>query len=132
MNEIFKKINEVAKLVSEQKDTHQGMVSIIIATPDATMDEARVLAGTSGTGLNIIETLAAVFRDDKKLLEFVKSAVAIVEGEKVLLRLAAARYKDELTKAAQEEAKEESGCDNEEPTTDACCKVREERSPEEE
>ena len=129
--EIFKKIEEVAKLVSEQSDKNKEMVSLIIASPDATKDEARVLAGMSGTGVNVIETLAAAFREDKTLLEFVKNAVVIVEGEKALLRLAAAKYKKELAKAAQEEAKEESGCDNE-PTTDSCGKVREERGPEKE
>lgn len=129
--EIFKKIEEVARLVSEQADKNKEMVSLIIASPDATKDEARVLAGMSGTGVNVIETLAAAFREDKTLLEFVKNAVVIVEGEKALLRLATAKYKKELAKAAQEEAKEESGCDNE-PTTDACGKVREERGPEKE
>ena len=110
MNEIFKKIDEVAHLVNETVEKDPKMVSIIIATPDAEDSNGHTLSGMVGTGMNIIETLANAFRTDGKLLEFVKDAVALVEGKRIMASLMRAKFADSI---------------KEQPTTDACGKGEE-------
>ena len=125
MNEIFKKIDEVAHLVNETVEKDPKMVSIIIATPDAEDSNGHTLSGIVGTGMNIIETLANAFRTDGKLLEFVKDAVALVEGERIMASLMRAKFADIIKEQPTTDA-----CGKEQPTCTAACDSGEERGPE--
>lgn len=126
MNETFKKIDDCAHYVQEHAEEHPEMASIIISSPNVESEEGTTLCATSGTGANLIEMLATALTDNDNLLKFVKDAVALVEGARVMGRLARARQMQH----EKERGEKESGCDNEQPTTDACGKVREERGPE--
>ncbi len=69
------------------------MAAIIIASPDAQDDNARLLSFVGGTGVNIIDMLIHAFDSEPKLMEFAKSAIAVVEGTKVVEMLTAAKAK---------------------------------------
>lgn len=111
MNEIFKKIEDAAHYAHEHGSEDRKMVAIIIASPDAQEDNARLLSFVGGTGVNIIDTLIHAFDSEPKLMQFAKSAIAVVEGMKVVNMLGAAKGKDAI--------KECLGgcpcCDNEQP-----------------
>ena len=126
MNETYKKVDDLAHFVQQHAKEHPEMATIIISSPNVEDDKGTTLCATSGTGANLIEMLATALTDNDNLLKFVKDAVALVEGTRVMGRLARARQ----MKYEEERGEKESGCDNEEPTTDACGKVREERGPE--
>ena len=96
MNEIFKKIEDAAHYANEHGREDRKMVSIIIASPDAQEDNARLLSLTAGTGVNIIDTLIHAFESEPKLMAFAQSAIAVVEGMKVVEKLTAAKAKDAI------------------------------------
>lgn len=110
MNEIFKKIEDAAHYANEHFQENRKMASIIIATPDAEDSNGHTLSGIVGTGMNIIVTLANAFRTDGELLESVKDAVALVEGERIMASLMRTKFADSY---------------KEQPTTDACGKGKE-------
>lgn len=115
MNEIFEKIQEAAHYANEHAREDRKMAAIIIASPDAQEDNARLLSFVGGKGVNIIDTLIHAFDSEPKLMEFAKSAIAVVEGMKVVEKLTAAKVKDDI-KARLDACH----CfDNEQPTTDA-------------
>lgn len=112
MNEIFKKIQDVAHYANEHGREDRKMVAIIIASPDAQEDNARLLSFMGGTCVNIIDTLIHAFDSEPKLMEFAKSAIAVVEGTKVIEKLTAAKAKD----ASKAGFNGSPCCDNEQPT----------------
>ena len=126
MNETYKKVDDCAHYVSQHADEHPEMATLIIASPDMEAENGKTLCAMTGTGANLIEMLATALTDNANLLKFVKDAVALVEGARVMERLARAR----LMQHEEERGEKESGCDKEQPTTDACGKVREEHGPE--
>lgn len=113
MNEIFKKIEDAAHYVHEHGREDRKMVSIIIASPDAQDDNARLLSLTAGTGVNIIDTLIHAFDSEPKLMEFAKSAIAVVEGTKVAEKLTAAKVKADIEARldARRSGEEKGACD---------------------
>ena len=96
MNETFKKIEDVAHYANEHAREDRKMVAIIIASPDVQEDNARLLSFMGGTGVNIIDTLIHAFDSEPKLMKFAKSAIAVVEGMKVVEKLTAAKAKDAI------------------------------------
>lgn len=122
MNEIFKKIEDAAHYAHEHARQDRKMVAIIIASPDAQEDNARLLSFMGGTGVNIIDTLIRAFDSEPKLMECAKSAIAVVEGMKVVEKLTAAKAKDAI-----EARLDACSCfDNEQPTCTAACDSGEE------
>lgn len=117
MNEIFKKIQDAAYYANEHGREDRKMVAIIIASPDAQDDNARLLSFMGGTGINIIDTLIHAFDSEPKLMEFAKEAIAVVEGIKAVEKLSAAKMKD----AIKERTDNSPCCDNEQPTCTAAC-----------
>lgn len=113
MNEIFKKIQDVAHYANEHGREDRKMVAIIIASPDAQEDNAHLLSFMGGTGGNIIDTLIHAFDSEPKLMEFAKSAIAVVEGMKVVEKLTAAKAKDaiEARLDALRSGEEKGACD---------------------
>lgn len=122
MNETYKKIDEVAHYVAHAEE-HPEMATVIIASPNVESDEGTTLCATTGTGANLVEMLATALTDNDNLLKFVKDAVALVEGARVMGRLARAR---------QMQHEEERGPEttNEQPTCTEACDSGEERGPE--
>lgn len=120
MNETFKKIDDCAHYVQQHAEEHPEMATIIIASPNVESEEGTTLCALSGTGANLIEMLVTALTDNDSLLRSFKDAVALVEGARVMGRLARARQ----MQLEEERGKEESSCDNEQPTTDACGKER--------
>lgn len=80
MNEIFKKIADAAHYANEHCQENRKMVAIIIASPDAQDDNARLLSFVRGIGVNIIDTLIDTFKSEPKLMVYAKSAIAVIEG----------------------------------------------------
>lgn len=113
MNEIFKKIEDAAHYANEHGREDRKMVSIIIASPDAQEDNVRLLSFVGGTGVNIIDTLIHAFDSKPKLMEFAKSAIAVVEGMKVVKELTAAKAKDDIKARldARRSGEEKGACD---------------------
>lgn len=126
MNETYKKIDDVAHYVAQHAEEHPEMATVIIASPDVEAENGKTLCGITGTGANLIEMLATALTDNDGLLNFVKKAVAMVEGVKVMDQLSRARQMQH----EEERGKKESGCDNEQPTCTAACDSGEERGPE--
>ena len=123
MKTVFKKIEEVAKLVSEVPDGHEG-ACIIIATPDAQDENEQTLSFMNGTGVNIIETIAVALSNNGNLTELIKTALALVEGQEIMLKLVKAKLK------AENKAKESCACESDLPNT--ACESDEVRGPEQE
>ena len=121
MNETYMKVDDCAHYVQQHAEEHPEMATVIIASPDVEAENGVTLCSTTGTGANLIEMLATALTDNGNLLRFVKDAVALVEGARVMGRLARARQRQ----YEEERGKKESGCDNEQPTTDACGKGKE-------
>ena len=113
MNEIFKKIEDAAHYAHEHAREDRKMVTIIIASPDAQEDNARLLSYMGGTGVKVIDTLIHAFDSEPKLMEFAKSAIAVVEGMKVVEKLTAAKVKDaiEARLDALRSGEEKGACD---------------------
>lgn len=122
MNEIFKKIQDAAYYAAEHGREDRKNVSIIIASPDAQEDNARLLSFMGGTGVNIIDTLIHAFDSEPKLMEYAKAAIAVVEGMKVVEKLTAAKKKDDIKAGFNDSP----CCDNEQPTCTAACDSGEE------
>lgn len=122
MNEIFKKIEDAAHYANEHGREDRKMVAIIIASPDAQEDNARLLSFIGGTGVNIIDTLIKAFDSEPKLMKFAQSAIAVVEGMKVVEKLCAAKVKDAIKVGCNDSP----CCDNEQPTCTAACDSGEE------
>lgn len=122
MNEIFKKIEDCAHYVSQDAKEHPEMATLIIASPNIEDHEGTTLCSISGTGANLVEMLVTALTDNDNLLKFVKDAVALVEGARVMGRLARAR----TMQHEEERGQKESGCDNEQPTCTAACDSDEE------
>jgi hypothetical protein len=122
MNETYKKVDDLAHYVSQHAEKHPEMATLIIASPDVEAENGKTLCAMTGTGANLIEMLATALEDNDNLLKFVKDAVALVEGARVMGRLAKARQMQH----EEERGKKESGCDNEQPTCTAACDSDEE------
>ena len=120
MNETYKKVDDLAHFVQQHAEEHPEMATLIIASPDVEAENSKTLCAMTGMGANLIEMLATALEDNDNLLKLVKDAVALVEGARVMERLARAR---KMRK--EERGQKESGCDNEQPTTDACGKGEE-------
>lgn len=101
MNETYKKVDDCAHYVSQHAEEHPEMATLIIASPDVEAEEGKTLCAITGTGANLIEMLATALSDNAGLLKFVKNAVALVEGTKVMFQLSRARM---------EALKEKEGC----------------------
>lgn len=125
MKTVFKKIEETANLVSEVPKGHGG-VCIILATPDAQDENAQILCFINGKGANIVETIAVALADNRKLRLFIKDALALVEGEEIMVKLAKAK----MELRAENEAKESYAGESDQPNT--ACDSCEERGPEQE
>lgn len=125
MKTVFKKIEEVANLVSEVPNGHEG-VCIILATPDAQDENASTLCYFNGAGFNIIETIAVALADNKKLKMFTKDALALVEGQESMVKLTKAKMEHMAKNKAKESYAGESG----QPNT--ACDSDEVRGPEQE
>jgi hypothetical protein len=125
MKTVFKKIEEVANLISEVPNGHEG-ACIILATPDAQDENASTLCFINGTGANIVETIAAALSDNRKLRVFIKDALALVEGQETMLKLAKAK----MELRAENKAKKSSACESDLPNT--ACESDEVRGPEQE
>lgn len=113
MNEIFKKIQDVAHYANEHGREDRKMVAIIIASPDAQEDNAHLLSLTAGTGVNIIDTLIHAFDSEPKLMAFAKAAIAVVEGTKAVEMLTAAKVKADIKARldARRSGEEKGACD---------------------
>lgn len=109
MNETYKKIEDAARYAAEHGREDRKNVFIIIASPDAQDDNARLLSLVSGTGVNIIDTLIHAFDSEPKLMEFAKEAIYVVEGIKAVEKLTAAKAKDAIKERFP-------CCDDEQPT----------------
>lgn len=105
MNETYKKVDDCAHYVSQHADEHPEMATLIIASPDVEAENGKTLCAMTGTGANLIEMLATALTDNDNLLKFVKDAVALVEGARVMERLARARRMQH-----EEERGEEDSC----------------------
>lgn len=132
MKTVFKKIEEIANLAAEVPNGHEG-ACIILATPDAQDKNAQTLCFINGMGVNIIETIAVALADNKKLKMFIKDALALVEGQETMVKLAKAKMELMAENKAKESYAGESvqpntACDSDEET----CDSGEERGPEQE
>lgn len=112
MNEIFKKIEDCAHCVSQHAEEHPEMATVIIASPNIEADEGTTLCATTGTGANLVEMLATALTDNDNLLRFVKDAVALVEGTRVMRQLARARQMQHEEKEGCERACDADKLDN--------------------
>lgn len=124
MKTVFKKIEEVANLISEVPNGHEG-ACIILATPDAQDENASTLCFINGKGVNIVETIAVAL-SDRKLRMFIKDALALVEGQETMVKLEKAK----MELRAENKAKESSACESDLPNT--ACESEEVRRPEQE
>lgn len=124
MKTVFKKIEEVAKLVSEVPNEHEG-ACIILATPDAQDENEQTLCFMNGSGVNIIETITIAL-SNRSLRVFIKDALALVEGQETMVKLAKAK----MELRAENKAKESSACESDLPNT--ACESEEVRRPEQE
>lgn len=102
MNETYKKVDDLAHFVQQHAEEHPEMATIIISSPNVEAEEGVTLCSTTGTGANLIEMLATALNDNDNLLRFVKDAVALVEGARVMGQLARAR---------QMQREEKEGCE---------------------
>lgn len=102
MNETYKKVDDLAHYVQQHAEEHPEMATLIIACPDVEREDDKTLCLMSGTGANLIEILAVALSDNDRLLMFVKDAVALVEGSRVMSSLGRARM---------EMLKEKEGCE---------------------
>lgn len=125
MKTVFKKIEEIANLISEVPNGHEG-ACIILATPDAQDGNASTLCFINGMGVNIIDTIAVALADNKKLKMFVKDALALVEGQETMVKLAKAK----MELMAENKAKESYAGESDQPNT--ACDSDEVRGPEQE
>lgn len=117
MNEIFKKIEDAAHYANEHCQENRKMVAIIIASPDAQEDNARLLSFVGGTGVNIIDTLIGAFTSEPNLMTYAKSAIAVIEGAEIVKKLNAAK----LRSAIKERFGNSPCCGDEQPTCTAAC-----------
>lgn len=115
MNETYKKVDDCAHYVQQHTEEHPEMATLIIASPDLEAENGTTLCAMTGTGANLVEMLATALDDNDRLLAFVKDAVALVEGTRVMGQLARARKMQH----EEERGQKESGCDKEQPTTHA-------------
>lgn len=122
MNEIFKKIEDAAHYANEHCQENRKKVAIIIASPDAQEDSARLLSFVGGTGVNIIDTLIDTFTSEPKLMTYAKSAIAVIEGTEIIGKLNEAK----LNSAIKERFGNSSCCGDEQPTCTAACDPGEE------
>lgn len=125
MKTVFKKIEEVAKLVSEVPNEHEG-ACIILATPDAQDENEQTLCFMNGSGVNVIETIAIALSNNRNLRVFIKEALALVEGQETMVKLAKAK----MELKAENKAKESCACESDLPNT--ACESDEVRGPEQE
>lgn len=112
MKTVFKKIEEVANLISEVPNGHEG-ACIILATPDAQDENEQTLCFMNGSGVNVIETIAIALSNNRSLRVLIKDALALVEGQETMLKLAEAKIQ------AENKAKESCACESDLPNT-AC------------
>ena len=122
MNETYMKVGDCAHYVAQHAEEHPEMATVIISSPDVEAEKGNTLCAITGTGANLIEMLATALTDNDNLLTYVKNAVALVEGTRVMGRLARVRQMQH----EEERGKKESGCDNEQPTCTAACDSGEE------
>lgn len=115
MNETFKKIEEFVDYVQKQVDEHR-MPTLIIASADIQDDEGTTLCSATGVGADIVEMLATAFSINDSLLRFTKDAIALVEGGRVMDRLARARMEQRTEKEGCKE-----GCEGD--STEACAQA---------
>ena len=107
MKNALKKIEETVQFVSEVPKGHEG-ACIIIATPDIQDENAHTLCFINGKGANIIETIAYALSNNKKLRMFIKDALALVEGQETIVKLAKTR----MELKAENKAKESYACES--------------------
>ena len=139
MKTVFKKIEETVQLVSEVPNEHEG-ACIILATPDAQDENAQPLCFINGMGVNIIDTIAGALVSNKSLKVLIKDALALVEGQETMVKLAKAKMELMAENKAKESYAGESvqpntACDSDEETCDSgeeTCDSGEERGPEQE
>lgn len=112
MKNAFKKIEETVQFVSEVPKGHEG-ACIILATPDAQDENARTLYFINGTGVNIVETIAVALSNNKNLRMFIKDALALVEGQETMVKLAKTR----MELKAENKAKESYAGESDQSTT---------------
>lgn len=125
MKTVFKKIEEIANLVSEVPNGHEG-ACIILATPDAQDENEQTLCYINGAGVNIIETIAVALAENKNLRMHIKYALALVEGQESMVKLTKAKMEHMAKNKAKESYAGESG----QPNT--ACDSDEVRGPEQE
>lgn len=89
MKNAFKKIEETVQFVSENATKHDG-ACIIIATPDSMEENSCTLSFSNGLGLNIVHMLATALSENHNLRILVKDALALVEGQIAMAKLAGA------------------------------------------
>lgn len=123
MKTAFKKIEEVAKLISEVPNEHEA-ACIILATPDAQDENESTLCCMNGQAVNIINTIAVALSENKTLRILIKDALALVEGQETIVKLAKTR----MELKAENKAKESYACESD--LLNTACESGEERGPE--
>lgn len=104
MNETYMKVKDLADFVQLHAEEHPEIATIIIASPNVEAEEGETLCSTTGTGANLIEMLATALTNNGNLLRFVKDAIALVEGTRVMERLARVRQMQHEVKERCERA----------------------------
>lgn len=128
MKTVFKKIEEIANLVSEVPNGHEG-ACIILATPDAQDENEQTLCYINGAGVNIIETIAVALAENKNLRMHIKYALALVEGQEVMVKMAKAKMaKAKMKHQAENKAKEPYAGESDQPNKLVTLAKREDRN----
>lgn len=122
MNETYMKVDDLAHFVQQHAEEHPEMATLIIASPDMEAENGKTLCAMTGTGANLIEMLATALADNDRLLDFVKYAVALVEGSRVMSKLSRARMASLKEKEGCMGACDADNCEH--------CSCDEERDPE--
>lgn len=127
MNEIFKKIEELSHYVQQHAEEHDHMPTVIIASPDMSDEEGTTLCAQTGRGVDIVEMLATAFSENDSLMRFAKDAIAVVEGGRIMSRIARVRKQQRMEKEGPRGCDaDNSHDDNEQPTCTAACDSGEE------
>lgn len=130
MNETYKKIEELAHYVSQHSEDHDHMPTVIIASRDMQDEKGTTLCAQTGRGVDIVEMLASVFSENDLLMRFAKDAIAVVEGGRIMSRIARVRLQQRMEKEDPRGRDAGNSHDNEQPARTAECDSGEERGPE--
>lgn len=130
MNETYKKIEELAHYVSQHSEDHDHMPTVIIASRDMQDEKGTTLCAQTGRGVDIVEMLASAFSENDLLMRFAKDAIAVVEGGRIMSRIARVRLQQRMEKEDPRGCNACNSNDNEQPTCPAAYDSGEERGPE--